>query len=137
MDELTTIELLHEVLLGEKTQQLPSNSVQRCKTAQSAAAQELIQAPQPERVTHTPASVPAITPTHENDAASSLPNNDAPNYISDDESVAPDDHRNRRSKRISRQQRSKEDQQLHRIINLVENESATIPDLKLIVSFTY
>ena len=78
MDELTAIELLREVLLGEKTQQLPSNSVQRRKTAQSAAAQELIQAPQPERVTHTPASLPATMPTHKNDAASSLPNNDAP-----------------------------------------------------------
>ena len=128
MDEITAIELLREILLGEKTTPLPPNSVQRRKTAESAAAKEggskdsttskVIEAPSPIPVSkNTPPSPPA---------------DDEPNYISDDDdSVVHDNHRNRRSKRIMRQQRVDDQHTLHRIVNLVATETATVPDLQV------
>ena len=130
MDELTAIQLLREVLLGETSQPLPPNSLQRKKAAQTEAAKqptvEAAPSPAPKQLQPSnPAPIPVSKPT--------APPDDEPNYISDDddESVTHDHHRNRRSKRLMRQQRIDDHDDLHRIVNLVANETTTIPDLRI------
>ena len=90
LDELTAIQLLREVLLGEKTQPLPPNSVQRRKAAQSTAAQEQPCEPQPAVHARTPTAVPAVTTTHTDQPPTASPDDNEPNYVSNDESVEPD-----------------------------------------------
>ena len=53
MDTLTAIELLREVMLGEKRKPLPENSVQKVKAAQRKAEKEYLQSTNilPQRVT--------------------------------------------------------------------------------------
>ena len=137
MDELTAIELLREVLLGEVKKPLPQNSVQRRKAAQLAAQNEL-----PQKDTSTPSRPLQQSPTIPATAAPTekagepkiqLPSsgNNGPNYIEDDESVAPNNHRARRSKRLLSQHHNDDQQQLHRILSLVANETATIPNLEV------
>ena len=117
MDEQTAIELLREVLLGEKKQPLPPNSLQRRKSAQRAAENEVLQPAPSVPVAAAPAQTadPHWQPLP-------TPYNDEPNYISDDESMAPTNHRARRIKRILRQQIIDDQQQLHHIV---------IPDLEI------
>ena len=150
MDELTAIQLLREVLLGEVAAPLPANSVQRRKAAQTAAAKEKSPVEQPvptveggtnklvkEHISRAPG---ALEPVRDSITAGTIkahhkpqsPNHhEEPNYISDDESVQHDNHRNRRSKRILRQQRIDDQQTLHRIVNLVGTETAHVPDLQV------
>ena len=105
------------MLLGEKKKPLPPNSLQRRKAAQRATETEVLQPAPSVPVAAAPAQTadPYWQPLP-------TPDNDDPNYISDDESVAPTNHRARRSKRILRQQRIDDQQQLHHIV---------IPDLEI------
>ena len=116
MDEIVAIQLLREVLLGESTAPLPENSVQRRKAAQKTATNA------------TPTTQKAVSPTPEPHKPATILD-DEPHYIPDDDSVQHDNHRSRRSKRILRQQRIDDQQELHRIVNLVSNETAHVPDL--------
>ncbi len=61
---------------------------------------------------------------------------DEPNYILDDDSIQPTNGGGRRSKRILRQQRIDDQRALHRIVNLVSNETADVPDLRVNVNCT-
>ena len=130
MDELTAIQLLREVLLGEATQPLPQNSIQRKNSAQSAAAQTQECAPE----ISTPAPIPTPRPAIAAKPIAQLPvkqsSNDEPNYISDDDSVVPGNG-SRRSKRILQQHRIDEQSHLHRIVNLVAQETTSIPHLEI------
>ena len=74
-------------------------------------------------------ALPNTRPDREKEAVTNQ--DDEPHYISDDESVQHDNHRNRRSKRILRQQRIDDQQALHRVVNLVSTETAQVPDLQV------
>ena len=58
---------------------------------------------------------------------------DSPAYISDDEEddEGPSNHRSRRSKRAKKRLHNDERKKLHRIVNLVAHEKATLPDLTI------
>ena len=129
MDEITAIELLRKVLLGERKETLPRNSVQRCRAAQTAAVKLAAPSPAPAMTTTTEAAVP--TPAAPNNDVPAANFGDEPNYISDDEDSPAPNHRARRSKRILRQQRIDDQNELHCIVALVANETADVPDLEI------
>ena len=130
MDELTAIQLLREVLLGETTQPLPQNSIQRKNKAQSAAAQPQEYTPAKSTPAPIPTPRPAIAAKPIAQAPVEQSANEEPNYISDDDSVLPGSG-SRRSKRILRQHRIDEQSQLHCIVNLAAHETTKIPKLKI------
>ena len=150
MDELTAIELLRKVLLGENCDPLPMNSVQRQKERERAqpAPQS---SPEEEECKEDDATVkssncggvmPAESlPTHVPSATPSAAPSVAPNYISDDEeeedgwdepmpSPVPGQGL-RRSKRVIEQLRRNEMDGLERVAALAASESAAVPDLAL------
>ena len=133
MDEIVAIQLLREVLRGETAAPLPPNSVQRRRTAQTAAAKEkfTVKEAQPSPATITPdldqewiSSAPVGTEPK----AKANDQDDKPNYILDDDSVQPNNGGGCRSKRILRQQRIDNQRALHHIVNLVSTETADVPD---------
>ena len=151
MDEIVAIQLLREILLGESSAPLPSNSVQRRKAAQTAAAKEksTVEGSVPtipkglgtnKECTSKSAPV-ALEPVQSDEPnkvvvthkphLTAIDHDDEPHYISDDESVQHDNHRNRRSKRILRQQRIDNQQALHHIVNLIGYETTHVPDLQV------
>ena len=88
MDTLTAIELLREVLLGEKRKPLPDNSVQKTRAAQRRAEKLYLQSQttdQPQRVDGS------ITQRVEKAAAQRVEQSpeEEPNYISDDDEPHP------------------------------------------------
>ena len=114
MGELTAIEFLRSVLLGEK-KKLPPNSMQVLKTRQAAMPTDLIAvaAPKP--------TDPIEDPMPELDAA----------YISDDEDgeATPPSPKSRLSRRVITQQHQDEGDKLHRIAFLAAiNPDLTIKD---------
>ena len=143
MDTLTAIELLREVLVGEKRKPLPDNNVQKTRAAQKRAEKLYLQAQpadQPQRVdVSTPQRVeraaaqrveqsPEEEPNyisddeepHPSPSAETKPNdiNDAAGYASEEEDEAPP-HKPRRSPR------------LHRIAALATTETAHVPRLAI------
>ena len=108
IEEITAIELLMKVLLGENTHPLPPNSIQIAK-----AKQQSMPTPEPQQIGEQ--SPNESSPT--------------PNYMSDDdeESVAPTV---RRSKRIQ-QSSQPADQDLHHIAILAETDHTPAPQLKV------
>ena len=127
MEEIAAIELLREVLLGERKEELPLNSVQKERAKQR----------------EMPAIVPEQTTTHSGEAASGAGNTPEhsnswkgeANYISDDEdegswNKTPGDGR-RRSKRVLQQLRANEKDDLHNIVMLAANETATVPEMHI------
>ena len=140
MKEMEAIEMLRQVMMGERKDKLPKNSVQESKSArrfehtrgrQAEDAHEA-QIEQTERATITarprralsPVSV-ADTPMH----AVAKGSTDEFNYISDDEEDAQPQRTIRRSKRVLQQLRDNEKDGLHHIAALVATETAEVPDL--------
>ena len=127
MEELTAIELLREVLLGEQRNKLPANSVQLHKSNQQAMP--------PQRIMEKPTAASSATTPNSvipDDKDEDLPALDA-NYVSDDkeDNFTPINHRARRSKRVSQQQRHSERNKTNRIAFLAAHETASIPDLSV------
>ena len=159
MDEITAIELLREVLLGENRTTLPPNSVQVRKRAQDESAK----APTSSAAV-TPNKTAALSETNKSPPISANPkanetqpisdtpdtvndnetNDDEPAYVSDDEDEDEGNaYRMRRSKRVaargtkqtSRGTRHTEVRdQLHKIMNLTAHETATVPDVAINVN---
>ena len=135
--ELQAIEMLREVLLGERKQPLPLNSVQQYRKQQRAQAKiSFNQAP----VHDLRHSAQATTPSTKS------PKPPAPNYISDDEEEADEENDAdwdfpqptnipgqgpRRSKRVLSQLRQNEKEGLERIEALAAWEDAVVPDLSI------
>ena len=140
MKEMEAIEMLRQVMMGERKEKLPKNSVQESRSAQiiehergrqsATTATPLVEHPErtattarPER-TISPVSV-ADVPTHTVDKDDA----DEFNYISDDEDDAQPQQIIRRSKRVLRQLRDTKKDGPNYIAALVENETAEVPDL--------
>ena len=123
MEEITAIELLREVLLGEQRVHLPPNSVQLRRTNQQIVP--------PPRIAMTPASAsPTATPINNmSDKDNTLPVL-IPNYASEDED---DDYeptlsqRTLRSQRVMQRQRKSTEP--NHIAALAASETTCIPDL--------
>ena len=159
MDEITAIELLREVLLGENRTTLPPNSVQVRKRAQdesakaptSSAAVTPNETAAPSETNKSP-PISANPKTNETQPISATPdtvndnetNDDEPAYVSDDEDEEEGNaYRKRRSKRVaargtkqtSRGTRHTEVRdRLHKIMNLTAHETATVPDVAINVN---
>ena len=132
-DELRAIELLREVMLGERSAPLPLNSIQQMNANHKKQLQKErvkanpIREDDEETVIHSNCNPnrKATKPTVEADS-----NNPPINYISDEEDGKPSRPRVvRHSKRILSQQEEQENPNLHRIYDLAENETATLPPL--------
>ena len=125
MEELTAIELLRKVLLGEQRVHLHPNSVQLRKTNQQTVP--------PQRVAVTPpATSPTATPSDDiSDDDNALPAL-VPEYVSDNEdnNYEPTiNHRARRSKQIMRRQSVPTHTGPNRIAALAASKTASVPDL--------
>ena len=124
MDELEAIELLREVLLGERKTPLPMNSVQERRIKERAQPVPIATVEQGPTYVETPA-----VPT------------DAPNYISGDEeeedsyTIEEDTplpgQGLRHSKRVLEQMKRNELEGLERIAALVATETAEMPGLPI------
>ena len=79
MDKITAVELLREVLLGERRDPLPPNSVQRAKQLRKQATQAEKAEQDKAEIMPIPAAKPATT------ASPATPPRQEPNYISDNE----------------------------------------------------
>ena len=99
MDEITAIELLRSVLLGEQVEPLPKNSIQKRKMQQAAAAKPPITKVNNQATSETQ----TISPPIESDRTQTISDGtkvsfeDSPAYISDDEEDGeePSNHRSR------------------------------------------
>ena len=135
MDEITAIELLRSVLLGEQVEPLPKNSIQKRKMQQAAAANPPITKVNNQATSETQAISPPIESyrTQTISDGTKVSFEDSPAYISDDEEDGeePSNHRSRRSKRVEKRLRNDERTKLHRIVNLVTHEKASPPDLTI------
>ena len=118
MDEITTIELLREVILGEVTESLHQNNVQKRKAAQEKASQS------PINQLASKSSVPVMA--GDNPAAKATPD-----YISQDEEEGDEEsnHWARRSKRVQSRILSKENEEVSRVANLTTHDTTSMPDL--------
>ena len=136
MEDLQAIEVLREVLLGERVEPVPPNNLQLERQRQK----ELPAGP----TSQIPAAKANET-TISGTADDKQPARE-PNYVSDDEedegdptSVAdfwrvdelPPNHQVRRSKRVMQQIRQNNQDGLHRIVALAANETAVVPGVEV------
>jgi hypothetical protein len=86
MNKLTVVDMLREVLLGERRIPIPQNSVQRAKTVQNATSAN---APPPSTkstpTAQAPAAAPIVASKQPPLTPAGMPSNEDANYISDDE----------------------------------------------------
>ena len=143
LDELKAIAMLREVLLGERTEPLLSNSLQKIRQQQRVQSQQVV--PTQANVHKSKDNAPENRVNARIKlAASPAPTSPSPNYISDDddESQGSEDddwdippsqaipgQGSRRSKRVLSQLRQNEKNGLERIASLAAWESAVVPDL--------
>ena len=120
MDELRAIEMLREVMLGERREALPQNSVQIQRAQQRQSTPKT-----------PPTDIPCSFPTQN-------PSGTPINYVSDDEdddkdsrpaSTAKRGHTIRRSKRALQQLRDNNKEGLDRMMALAAHEKVSMPDL--------
>ena len=138
MDELTAIELLRKVLLGENKDPLPMNSVQKQRErerAQSAPQHTVEQssAPSTTSAESPPMRAPTITPSATPSGVSNcITDNDEEeeDWSAPPPSPVPGQGL-RRSKRVIEQLRRNEMEGLERVALLAASESAVVPDLPL------
>ena len=140
MKEMEAIEMLRQVMMGERKDKPPKNSVQESRSAQiiehargrqveDANAPQVEQA---ERATITARPKRALSPVSVTDVPMhtvAKGDTDEFNYISDDEDDAQPRHTVRRSKRVLQQLRDNEKDGLHHIAAFVATETAEVPDL--------
>ena len=140
MKEMEAIDMLRKVMMGERKQELPQNSVQKYNTLQreeqtrgrqsetSSQPHELnpskrVPTPAPPKRYLYPVSVADVP------ARTDAKNDDDLNYVSDDEEDDQPQRTIRRSKRVLQQLRDNKKDGLHRIAALAAKETAEVPDL--------
>ena len=140
MKEMEAIDMLRQVMMGERKEKLPQNSVQERRSVQieeQARGRQVEEADQPRIENQTESTLVTTRPKR---ALSPVSVTDIPehteakngddefNYISDDEDDVQPQRTLRRSKRVLQQLRDNEKNGLHLIVAFVANKTANVPD---------